>query len=215
MMITFRRRKVPLLALPLLLAAAALLALWADGAASRHAAEAEVQVVRWFDVTVTIPDGSGLVYAESQDIDNRPVLLIGSPKNVGIGIAVDALTGEVLKNNARPEDQAAIDQVVKSVSVSPLDVTTAPWPYNGEPPTVRPEGSLETGFIQPDPASGIMWARVFAYSVGEPVSFIRFSNGRSTMAVGEGRLISKNVVLEDRTAFDRLLATFELIETEP
>src|SRR6266542_3112244 len=123
---------------------------------------------RWGKVTVRIPAASDVrVSHESVLADLKPPnggLAISLTRDVPLGgpsssLLIDADTGAVLVYQVRDEDRAAIDEVFKTLAVSPLDVAIAPWPYNGDPPPElekRREGKI--GYLVPAPQTGIFVA---------------------------------------------------------
>ena len=187
-------------------------------------AEAGVQVVRWFDASVAIPEGSGLAAVQRYWQDDRPVLIIGPSHDIGLGVAIDAVTGEFVadhRDRASLSERALMDQALRSVSVSALDRSTAPWPYNGKPPGTVPEawGMTSWGkvtFIPPDPASGIRVVFQEGDGTDGPSKDLGFTNGQSTLAIkaDTGTVYAETTTIRpgDQEAFDRLLSTVRLVE---
>lgn len=211
----------PLLAAIAVLAVAGGLAFWAYDRGD-DAAEADVQVIRWFNVTVAIPEGSGLSTIETYGQDDRPVLVIKSSHDSSLGITIDAMTGAVTSERVPLSQRPEADRVVESLTVSPLDLDTAPWPYNGKPPAApEPWTDVAGGswgnvtYTPPDPASGIRV--VFQQGNGTDGAGLAlgFTNGRSTLAInadtGDVFAQTTHIVPEDREAFDRLLSTVEYV----
>ncbi len=183
--------------------------LWDDGA------EAQEQVVRWGNITLTLPADSGLTAVRSfwgPDSD-PPAIFLRSRVNGGSSLAIDAETGEVLSDRVEPEDRAAVNQVLQTLTLSPLDRDTAPWPYSGEPPNVPRQSWGKITFIPPDPASGISIRFGHGDGLGSSSLFLTVSNGRSVVLINAdtGDVYPDTVIItpEDRDAFDRFLSAVQ------
>jgi hypothetical protein len=191
------------------------------------------QLWRWGDVTVTVPDDPTVfvnpedVSAEAKPPDGGLGLRMGridlSTSDAVWSFLVDAENGAVIFEEGTGAHEAEIQQVKATIAVCPFDASTAPWPYNGEPPTdVSREGWAGLTFLRPDPASGIS----VSFGIGSggqyetatpaecegPGQAIQVRNGRSSMGI---RVDSKTGVLcknltnvrpEDVEAFERYLA---------
>jgi hypothetical protein len=197
------------------LALAGGLAFWAYDRGD-DSAEAQVQEVRWFNVTVAIPEGSP-VYASPgfwEPEGTPPAMFIRSRDGDSV-IVIDAETGKVIEDLVQPKDRAAVDEVLKTVAVSPLDRSAAPWPYNGEPRNVKREGWGKITFIPPDRASGITIEFSWEDDVGWSGTSMRLTNGRSSLSVDAdtGTVIAgtTRILPEDKEAFGRLLSTVEYV----
>jgi len=69
---------------------------------------------------------------------------------------IDADTAAILVENITLEDRILMDSVLETRRVSPLDRSTAPWPYNGEPgPTAVRLQSSRISFIHPALETGL------------------------------------------------------------
>jgi hypothetical protein len=211
----------PLLAAVAVLAVAGALAFWAYDRGD-DSAEADVQVIRWFNVSVAIPEGSGLSHLQIYGQNDRPVLRIVSSHDTALGITIDAETGVILRDTIMAEDRAAVDGLLKTLTVSPLDLDTAPWPYNGEPPAPRePWVDIVGGswgwvtYTPPDPASGITVRFQQGGGPDGPGLALGFTNGRSTLSIDAdtGTVLAETTKIapEDAEAFDRLLSTVEYV----
>ncbi len=174
-------------------------------------------VVRWGNVTLTLPADSGLTAVRSfwgPDSD-PPAIFLRSRGNGGSSLAIDAETGEVLSDRVEPEDRAAVNQVLQTLTVSPLDRDTAPWPYSGEPPNVPRESWGKITFIPPDPASGISIRFGHADGLGSSSLYLKVTNGQSVFLISAdtGDVYPDTVVIapEDRDAFDRFLSSIQYV----
>jgi len=216
-----RRRAVYLLAVLGLLALAGGVALWAYDRGD-DSAQAQVQVVRWVNVTLAVPEDSGLTAV--QDFwgpdSTPPAIFIRSLENGDSVIVIDAETGKVIEDLVQPKDRAAVDQLLQSLTVSPLDRSTAAWPYSGEPPKVPRERFVNITYIAPDPASGLQVSlqvgdRVADGSPPEPSYGLGLQNGRSILSInaytGETFPETTSILPEDKEAFDRFLSTVQPI----
>jgi hypothetical protein len=210
--------------LKFIIAAVALLAV-AGGAAywtlarGGDSAEAEVQVVRWVNVTVAVPEGSGLWVTQGfwGPESMPPAIFIRSLDNGDSVIVIDAETGKVIADHIEPEDRATVDGVLGTLTVSPLDRSTAPWPYSGELPSLPRERKGNITFIPPDPASGISISIQTGDGTGSPSTFLHVTNGRSVFwintATGDASYDEAVVMApEDKDAFDRFLSAIEYVE---
>ena len=203
-----------------LLAVAGGAAFWVYGRGD-DGAEAEVQVIRWVNVTVEVPEDSGLVVTRDfwGEKPRTPAIIISPLEKVETGVVIDAETGAVLFDKVRPQDRAVIDAVLKTVRVSPLDRSTAPWPYSGEPPNVPREEVGSITYTPPDPAAGIS----VTVQIGDGIAdgrdarpgsgTIAVTNGRSAFgidaATGEVYEETARILPEDKEAFDRFLSSLQ------
>ncbi len=183
-------------------------------------------VFRWMNVTLVVTPDSGVAPLPTRvgpDV---------KPPNGGLAfelirhvdgentsnVFVDAENGQVLVENVRPEDRAAIDAVLKTLAVTPLDRASAPWPYNGEPsPGLVTNQSGNFVYIEPTPATGV-YVYMGTSTPGGP--FISIENERSSAFVRAdattGALIidTSAVHEEDALVFDRWLATVKQCGSE-
>jgi hypothetical protein len=105
--------------------------------------------------------------------------------------------------------------------VSPLDPTTLPWPYTGEPPSRDYQRLGGIAFIAPDPASGIQVlygvSDYYGPAGGGSLEYIRITNGRSTAIVAlDGTRAPENqsILAADAQAFERYWATIRVCGSE-
>lgn len=193
-----------------LFAAAGGIAFWAYGQTD-DGAEADAHVVRWGNVTISVPEGSDVIVArefegpELNPPDGGPVLVLFKRESFPESLLlIDAETGEVLQDIIQAADRAAIDEVLATLKVSEQDIVRAPWPYGETPPDVPRETWGRITFIPPDPASGIT-VRLLVNDPG-PLS-LNITNGRSTLSIDAetGTVIDETtlIVSNDKDAFDR------------
>jgi DNA-binding CsgD family transcriptional regulator len=188
-----------------------------------------VTLWRWMDVSVLIPDESGMrawpdsVYFDDGS-ESRPALIVVRDDDLADSAnrsyaSIDALTGKIHRSEILDEHRVEMELVLGTVNVSAFDPATAPWPYNSDPP---PPSTTTWPSIRPDPATG-MYASfsqgVSGYSGTPPpwvecelvLGGISVSNGRSHAFVGldpvSGAVCKdlSNVLPEDLAAFDRFL----------
>jgi hypothetical protein len=197
-----------------LLAVAGGVALWAY-LRSDDGAEAQAQLIRWVDITVELPEDSGLIVTRDfwGERPRTPAIIIRPLDRVENGVVVGAETGAILHDRVQPEDRAAIDAVLKTVKVSPLDHSTAPWPYSGGPPNVAREEIGNISYIPPDLAAGIRITSGWGDPGGQ---FIEINNGRSVFGInpvtGEVYEEPGRILPEDREALDRFLSAVDRVE---
>ncbi len=172
---------------------------------------AEGRVVRWVNVTVTIPEGSSVIAIQGfPGFGVQAIELDPGPFTI-TGVAINAETGAILEDNVRPEDRAAMDAVLATLTVSPFDPATLPWPYNGEPPAVPRVTRGRISYIPPDASSGIRIEPEIALSTGEPYSGIDVSNGRSIIKVNvrTGAVAILLMHPDDEEAFNRFIGAVQ------
>ncbi|HSP55766.1 MAG TPA: hypothetical protein VLS25_09280 [Dehalococcoidia bacterium] len=184
------------------------------------------QLWRWVNVTVVIPDGSE-VQASPQDASpdlkppsgGRALQLVREDPSAGTisSVIIDAETGAILLKEVLDKDRPAIEDVLATVAVAPLDPLTAPWPYTGSAPDEAVERLGNLQFVRPDPASGIQLYQGVSDSFGpSPVAleYLRITNGRSTAIVdlNTGARLEHNetIVADDGPAFERLVAAMSV-----
>ena len=206
-----------------LLAVAGGLAYWAYGPGD-DSAEAGVEVVRWGNVTVAVPEGSGVIVArefegpELNPPDGGPVLVLFKRESFPESIVlIDAETGEVLQDTIQAADRAAIDRVLATLEVREFDSKTAPWPYSDRPPAVPRERWGNITYAPPDPASGIVVRTVLTdyFDSRGSAPILHISNGRSGMGINaKTGLVNEAtmlVAIEDEEAFQRFLSEVEFV----
>src|SRR3989304_10618400 len=135
------------------LAVAVGLAFWAY-AEGDDSAEAGMEVVRWGNVTVSVPEGSGVAAARDfapaelnpPDGGQMLVLIKGESR-----LAIDADTGEVIHDSVEAAERAAIDQVLATLEIKELDGKARPWPYGSARPSTQRQQIGNITYIPPDP----------------------------------------------------------------
>ena len=209
----------------LFLLAVILLAAAAGGAAywllvrDDDSAEADVQVVRWGNVTIQVSEESGVladrtfVPAQIKPPDGGPALILRKGDSL---LVIDADTGKVLEDFVGDGDKAAIQEAADSLKVSELDKENATWPYSDPAPDAPREQTANVTFVPPDPASGIIVRKM----VNDPGGWgLIVTNGRSTLTIDAetGDIIEENTLIlpEDKEAFDRFLSAAEYIGPSP
>ncbi len=183
-----------------------------------------VTLWRWGNLTVLIPDGSG-ISASPGAVDYPGKLLhflIGKvdPKDSRISstVVLDSETGAIVEEQVLDQHREEMDRVLATLTVSAFDRTTAPWPYNGEPtPDLAQEVVGGIGYLSPPPATGLY----VGWGLGDPGGlFIHIRNERSVAFVqknpvtGELTLDTALVLEEDRSIFERWLATIKPCDAE-
>ena len=129
---------------------------------------------------------------------------------VGASALVDARDGDVLQvDRAEPSlakaagteaDIAAFDRALASISQSPLDRGTAPWPYAEE----KRSAGLTTAGPYAVPASGIYGNMFYAEGNGGGGKGLNVYSCQSRMTIYDGGTWDyTNVAAEDRAAFER------------
>ncbi len=124
-----------------LLAVAGGLTYWTLGRGG-DSAEADVEVVRWGNVTVQVTEQSGVsavqgfAPAEIKPPDGGQVLILVKGES---RLAIDADTGQVVQDTVADADRAAIDAVLATLTVKEIDEKTAPWPYSSTLPSTPRE----------------------------------------------------------------------------
>src|SRR5439155_1705406 len=91
----------------------------------------------------------------------------------GIGVLVATTGGE---DEVTFQPQAAL----ATVSICPIDPSTAPWPYAGPSPNGPRRTLGKISFLQPDPASGVQWT----FEIDDPGGmFLLLQTARSEVAI--------------------------------
>jgi hypothetical protein len=175
----------------------------------------EGTVWRWANVTVTIPDGSGIsVSPGTAALAGLPGTLIltkinpDDPERYSF-VSIDAITGDMVERSVLAEDEALIDSVLATVSLGPLDPETAGWPYQQEPAPDMPRLSeASVSYVHPSPDSGMY----VGFGLGDPGGpFLDIRNERSAAFVrigsdGSLEFDTTMVIEEDLPVFERWLA---------
>jgi hypothetical protein len=199
-----------------LLAVAGGLSYWTLGRGD-DSAEAEVQVVRWGNVTVQVSEETGVVAAGDYALTGarQPVLVL---KRGDSFVDVDAETGQVVQEQVAEGDRAAMQEVLATLEVSEQDIATAPWPYSDMPPVMPRERLGNITYVPPDPASGFKVSEGIGdtFTSRGSIQFIRIANARSSMIIDAGTgLVDASgldhVAAEDKEAFQRFLSEVELV----
>lgn len=138
---------------------------------------------RWGNVTIVIPNDSGIIVNPGGDALaglRAPLALskLSSDDSFNSSLVwIDPDDGRVIEEDVLTQDRAAFDSVLATITVSPLDVKTAGWPYKEQPTTDltrRSEGALS--YISPSPDSGLY----VAMGVSDPGGpFIKIFNQQS------------------------------------
>ncbi len=207
-----------------LLALAGGVAFWAYSQVD-DSAEAGVEVVRWVNVTVAVPEGSGVAAVPGSvdpgvnPPDGGPVLLLVKGES---RLAIDADTGKVIHDSVEASDRPAIDEVLATLEIREFDPDTAPWPYGTVPPATPRERFGNISFIRPGPESGLaVYLQVGDLPPGSEGSGLALglTNGRSTLAIdaGTGAVFEETtkVAAEDQEAFDRFLSAIQFGQLGP
>jgi len=183
------------------------------GALPEQEGEAEAVRLRWGEISVEVPAGSGIQLGRLASVPwlndgkgSGPAILVTYGKSY---LAIDAHTGQVLDEAIRAQDRGIFDIVLATVRIEGERISGAPWPYGATLPTTPPRALGAITYIEPDPASGIVAGPIYAYSPGGPSTILRFYNTRSVRLVDaeRGQLIEDLAMHpEDKEAFDRLMA---------
>jgi len=211
--------------LKLLLVAAILLAA-AGGAAywtlarDDDSAEADVQVVRWGNVTVAVSSDSGVTAAPGSALsgERQSVLVL---KKGDSFIDLDAQTGAIVQEKVADSDRPAIQAVLASLQVSELDEAKSAWPYGSGAPALPRERFGAVTYTPPDPASGIVVSTGIADTFTDQGSFpfIQVANvGSSLFLNAQSGLVdgpSTLIATEDEEAFKRFLSEVEYLGPSP
>jgi hypothetical protein len=167
----------------------------ASAAAQFPPAASGATLWRWVNVTLVVPDNGRFEVERDSDPpearppDGGPVLKLYKTSGDGPSaiptswILLDARTGAVIRQNVGEADRAEIDAVLGTLSVAPLDVSTARWPYSTELPTNVTRETFGGGmsFIRPAPDTGML----VGGSIGDPGGpGLSISNGISGLGVG-------------------------------
>ena len=171
---------------------------------------------RWGDVTVLIPE-DGAVRAVGTDVgqERRPALEISAD---GWGrTVIDASTAAIISQDPKGDRAPQIDSVVATLSVCRFDVSSAPWPYNGDPADGPRMTIGYVSYLEPDPATGMQVLAGMAHSDGtsgsQNVSYLEVTTGRSSMYIGaeSGEVMGPaDIAHDDEVAFQRFLESLRV-----
>lgn len=175
------------------------------------------QLWRWVNVTVFVPEGSPVTVGRGTIPDGLkgaggpgmgPTIDHGDPAAASY-VIIDAVTGEILQDHVSPEDREAIDDVLKTLAVTPFDEAEKGWPYADTVSAGERRAEFGMSYVVPDPASGI----TVGAGIADPCCpFIEVSNGRSTVFVlrdEETNTLSREPVAvsaQDESPFERFLS---------
>jgi len=172
---------------------------------------------RWGDVTIVTPEGSGVHVGGILGPQAQPVMAIFSETDTSERILIDAFSGQLV--SAGPDDdpvfekQKEIGAALATVSICPIDPSTAPWPYTGPSPNGPRRTLGKISFLRPDPASGVQWT----FEIDDPGGmFLLLQTARSEVAIdAETGAVSQETArihADDKVAFDRYIATIQIVE---
>ncbi len=184
------------------------------------------QLWRWVNVTVVVPEGSPVTIGRGTIPSGvkgeggpglGPVIDHGGEPEAASYVVIDAVTGEILQDRVAPEDREAIDEVLKTLAVSPFDTAEKGWPYSVTiPADAERRAEFGMSYVVPDPASGVMVstgiADGFRDDGGSGGPFLEISNGRSTAFVlrdEETNTLSREPVTVsslDESPFERFIS---------
>ncbi len=176
---------------------------------------------RWVNVTVLIPDGSGIGAAPG--VVGNPlhfVIAKVDPEDSRITstVVLDSENGAIVEEEVLDEHREEIDRVLATLSVGPFERSSAPWPYTGEltPDLVRENEGGGISWIRPSPSTGLY----AGWGLADPGGFfVDLRNERSTAfasldAAGTLAFDTSAVVAEDLPVFERWLATVKQCDAE-
>lgn len=182
-----------------------------------------MELWRWGDVTVFIPADGSLRAIGKPPLDPKTEvyeLYIEPKAHPDHGIVIDPISGVVrqIADDVQPDNEVAVQDVVKTIEVCPLDPAAAPWPYSGDPPSGATKTLLGLEYIEPDPASGIQVGGGTLCSDG-CLDFLAVESALSVAYVApeDGRLITPpgvpaHIVPEEQPAFDRFLSSVRVVK---
>ncbi len=180
------------------------------------------QLWRWVNVTVVVPEGSPVTIGRGTIPEGLkgeggpgigPTIDHGGVAEAASYVVIDAVTGEILQDRVSAEDRAAIDEVLKTLAVSPFDEADKGWPYQEQlTDNVERSGWGNVSYVIPGTASGV---QVGSW-LGDPNgAFLNVSNGRSTILIMQdaetGALSQQAIELSplDKVAFDRYFSSIQ------
>jgi hypothetical protein len=103
---------------------------------------------------LALPEDGSVVASGTHDPNGVAVVDIATRSGLDSFIRLGASTGEVVGDRTTPEAREAIQPVLNTAQICPLDPATAPWPYTGVPTAER---TLQWGMIEylvPDSVTG-------------------------------------------------------------
>jgi hypothetical protein len=177
-----------------------------------------VTTVRWLDVTIEVPDDSG-VHAFGDALGPPPggsLLQIWLPAQGHGAVALDGYTGKIAldeRDTVPKELLPVVEAILSTVRVIPFDPSTPAWPYNGSPYKLEQRSVGGLNYFVPEPSTGLVVVQGCEGSCG-----IDLVNGRSYIALAErdGRLSvsgMESVAPEDKEAFQRFLESATVVES--
>jgi hypothetical protein len=170
---------------------------------------------RWGNVTVIVPDDSGIAVSRYIAPPQRlppnggpEIDLIRGDSQVGI----NGTTGAVTYKQVQAEDIADFDGAIATIRVAETNSSSLlAWPFGSEQPTdlKRQQGNLL--YWEPDPASGVVsyYSCGAGPNAGGCVIGIENSRSRRAIDVDTGEVVVDSVAPEDAEAFDRWTQTVE------
>ncbi len=176
-----------------------------------------LQVYRWVNVTVVMPDVPGLTVIRNfgGPRGDTPVLLVWSMDRSEALLIIDAEKGWILEDRAEAEERAVIDSVLETLTFSLPDRRSLPWPYSGGPPNVPREKWGRIMYIPPDPATGLEVVTSIGDGEGGGGSAIQLTNTLSFLSIdadtGEVFAETTSILPEDKESFDRFLSTVQYV----
>lgn len=166
-------------------------------------------LMRWGEVTILAPPAGSAI-----EVSRRPLgdgYISVAPRHFSGGVSIDAKTGEILYEHVSVYEREAIDQILATIEIKPIEPGNGPWPYSDTAPDgeLMSVGNLE--YVWPTPASGIL----LTHQLGGG-SFTTFQNLRSTVTINNstGEVVDGNSAIhpDDQQAFDRLLAAITIVD---
>jgi hypothetical protein len=168
---------------------------------------------RWANVTVIIPDDSGIVASPGTEALaglKAPFILSKLNADDSLSssfVSIDADNGAVIERKVLDSDRAAIEDVLATLTVEQFDAKQAGWPYLEQPTTdLGRRTEADVSYVPPSPDSGLY----VGLGMGDPGGpFIDIRNGRSVafVLIGDASLeFDTSLVLkDDLAAFQRWL----------
>jgi len=153
-----------------------------------------VTLWRWGNVTVLIPDTSDItaypdtIYLDDTGSQSRPGLRViktdPDDSRISSYVLIDAEDATIFSQDIREEHQIDLELVLRTVGVSPFDSSTAPWPYNPDPPSdLSFSSSLGYHYPVPPRATGLYTYSAIADFGENAGGFVGIRNGRSVATV--------------------------------
>jgi hypothetical protein len=183
----------------------------------------EGTVWRWANITVTIPNGSGILVGPDfagQRTDGIMPLRLSVPNpedsHNSSFVLLSANDGAVVERNVLAKDEALIEDALATITIGPLDAETAGWPYQKQLTADLPRLSeASVSYVSPSPDSGLY----VGFGIGDPGGpFIDIRNERSAAFVmlrdGSLEFDTAQVTEADMPAFQRWLDEVRQCEVE-